>query len=97
MRNLIYYILAGSIAVLVMDVFAAPIGLGLAVFAWPAVDGPAMHQIVDRTHKSDRLPVRALSGRQTLPQGMPVLIGCEAVFSPLSKGNQSNFPGRCLS
>ncbi len=97
MRNFISYILAGSIALLVMDVFGAPIGLNLAVFAWPAVDGAAIHQVVDRTHKSDRLPIRTLSGRQTLPQNTSVLIGCEPVFSPLSKGNQLNFPGRCIS
>jgi hypothetical protein len=97
MRNFISYILAGFIAVLVMDVIAPSIGLSLAVFAWPAADGPAMHQIVDRTHKSDRLQIPTRSGRQTVPQNTPVLVGCEPVFSSLSKGNRSNFPGRCIS
>jgi len=97
MRNFISYVLAGLTAVLVMDVFGAPIGLNLAVFAWPAVDGVVLHQVVDRTHNSDRLPTGTRSGRQTFPQNTPLLIGCEPVFSSLSKDNRSNFPGRCIS
>jgi hypothetical protein len=97
MRNFISYILAGVIAVFVMDVIAPSIGSSLAVFAWPAADGVTVHQNVDRTHKSDRLKIPTRSGRQTVPQNTPVLIGCEPAFSPLSKGNRSNFAGRCMS
>lgn len=95
MRNFLSYILAGALVVLLLDVIAPPVGLGLA--AWPPVDGQTVPQVVDRTHKSDRLPVPRATGRRTTPPNAPVLVGCEPVFSALSKEKQANFPGRCLA
>lgn len=98
MRNILSYILAGALVVLLLDVIAPPVGLGLGMAAWPSADGRAVPQVVDRTHKSDRLPVpRASGGRLRMtPPRAPVLVGCEPVFSALSKEKQGNFPGRCV-
>jgi len=96
MRSIISYVLAGLVVVLAMDMIAPPIGFGLAVFAWPAVNGNALHQSVDRAHKGDRLPLPLVNGRQNGPTEIPVLVGCEPVFSPLSKSKHANYPGRCI-
>ena len=96
MRSIISYIVAGFIVVFAMDMIAPPLGLGLAVFAWPAVNGDSFQQAVDRTHKSDRLPLPTVNGRQNTPASMPVLVGCEPVFSPLSTSKSANYPGRCI-
>jgi len=85
MRKFVSYGFAGIAVVLAMEVIAPPAGLGLALMAWPAVAGSATPQIVDRTHKGDRLHVpRANDRRRTPPSAPPVLIGCEPVFSALS-------------
>ena len=55
MRGLASYLLAGILVVLVLDFVAPPAGLGLAVGATPPVGYAAPTQIVDRTHKGDRL------------------------------------------
>jgi len=92
------YIFAGSAVVLAMDVIAPPADLGLALMAWPAVAGNTTPQIVDRTHKGDRLKApMANDRRRTPPSAPPVLIGCEPVFSALSSGARANFPGRCIA
>lgn len=92
------YIFAGSAVVLAMDVITPPVGLGLALMGWPEVAGNATLQIVDRTHKGDRLQApMANDRRRTPPNAPPVLIGCEPVFSALSSGARANFPGRCLA
>jgi hypothetical protein len=54
-------------------------------------------QIVDRARKSDRLAVPKASGRQLTPPAAPVLVGCDPVFSALSKEKHANYPGRCLA
>lgn len=95
MRNFLSYILAGALVGLLLDVIAPPVGLGFA--ARPYSDGQPIPQAVDRTHKSDRLPVPQATGRRTMPPNAPVLVGCEPVFSALSKEKQANFPGRCLA
>ena len=97
MRNFLSYILAGTLVVLLLDVIAPPVGLGLGLAAWPPVDSQTIPQVVDRTHKSDRLPVPRATGRRTTPPNAPMLVGCEPVFSSLSKEKQANFPGRCLA
>ena len=98
MRKFVSYIFAGSVVVLAMDVIAPPAGLGLALMAQRAVAGNATPQIVDRTHKGDRLQApMANDRRRTPPSAPPVLIGCEPVFSALSSGARANFPGRCIA
>ena len=98
MRKFVSYIFAGSAVVVAMDVIAPPAVRGLALMAWPAVAGNATPEIVDRTHKGDRLQVPMTNdGRKTPPSAPPVLIGCEPVFSALSSGVRANFPGRCIA
>jgi hypothetical protein len=98
MRKLVSYIFAGSAVVLAMDVIVPPTGLGLAPMARPAVAGNATPQIVDRTHKGDRLQAPMVNDRRwTPPSAPPGLIGCEPVFSALSSGARANFPGRCVA
>jgi hypothetical protein len=99
MRKFVSYIFAGSaVGVVAMGVIAPPAVRGLALRAWPAVAGNAMPQIVDRTHKADRLQApMANDRRKTPPSAPPVLIGCEPVFSALSSGARANFPGRCVA
>ena len=98
MRTIFLYILAGVLVVLLLDVIAPPAGFGLGVAAWSSVDqnGPNP-QVVDRTRKSDRLQVPKASRRQITPKAAPVLVGCDPVFSNLSKDKQANFSGRCLA
>jgi hypothetical protein len=97
MRNVLSYILGGAAVVLLLDIIAPPVGLGLGVASWPAVHGQAAPQTVDRAHKSDRLQVPRANGPRLAPPNAPVLVGCEPVFSALSKEKQANFPGRCLA
>jgi hypothetical protein len=97
-RSVISYIWAAALVVLMMDIIAPPAGFGLAVGAWPSVDGNASPQVVDRTHKSNRLQFPAANDRRNTPSGNPaVLIGCEPVFSALSSGARANFAGRCVA
>jgi hypothetical protein len=96
MRNFLSFILLVVLVVVLIDVIAPLIGPGMGA-AWPAVDRRMSSQVADRTHKSDRLQVPRANGRRVIPQGAPVLVGCEPVFSALSKEKQANFPGRCLS
>jgi len=42
------------------------------------------------------MPVPKASGRRLTPP-VPVLVGCDPVFSALSKEKQANYPGRCLA
>jgi hypothetical protein len=98
MRNTVSYILAGAFVVVLLDVVAPLAGLGFGVAAWPSVERQGLaSQIVDRTHKSDRLLVPKASGRPPTPPAAPVLVGCDPVFSALSKEKQANYPGRCLA
>ena len=97
MGNFLSYILASALVVLLLDVTAPPVGYGLGLAVRPPADGQLIPQVVDRTHKSDRLPVSRATGRRTTPPNAPMLVGCEPVFSALSKEKQANFPGRCLA
>jgi hypothetical protein len=90
--------LASTLVVLVMATIAPPAGVGIAVGAWPYVDGSTRPQIVDRTHKGDKLRIPSANNRRNTPSGNPaMLIGCEPVFSALSSGARANFAGRCVS
>jgi hypothetical protein len=97
MRNIVSYILVSALVALLLEGIAPPAGFNFGAAARPSTDGP-VPQIVDRTHKSDRLLVPKASGRRLAPQpAAPVLVGCDAVFSPLSKDKHANYPGRCLA
>ena len=96
MRNFISYVLASAFVVLLLAVVTPPAGLGVA--ARPSIEGQRLApQIVDRTRKSDQLPVPKATGRRLTPPAAPVLVGCDPVFSALSKDKQANYPGRCLA
>jgi hypothetical protein len=89
---------AATLIVLLMDIIAPPAGFGLAVGAWPPADGNARPQIVDRTHKGDRLQHPTADDRRKPPAGKPaMLVGCEPVFSSLSSGARANYAGRCVA
>lgn len=98
MRNFVSYVLVSLFVVLLLAVMGPLAGFGLGVAARPSAQRPAMTpQIVDRTHKSDRLAVPKASGRRLAPPAAPVLVGCDPVFSALSKEKHANYPGRCLA
>ena len=96
MRNFMSYVLASAFVVLLLAVVTPPAGFGVA--ARPSIEGQRLApQIVDRTRKSDQLPVPKATGRRLTPPAAPVLVGCDPVFSALSKDKQANYPGRCLA
>ncbi len=98
MRSLAAYLVAGIMVVLAMDLIAPPVGLGLSVAAWPALEHGSTLQSVDRVHKTDRLRVPATVDKQQIPRKPPaVLVGCDPVFSPLSASAYANFSGRCIA
>jgi hypothetical protein len=97
-RKVVTYVLAAALIVLVMDVIAPPAGFGVTVGARPSSDGNARPQIVDRSHKGDRLQFPTAHNRRKPPVGKPaMLIGCEPVFSALSSGARANYAGRCVA
>ncbi|HZP70532.1 MAG TPA: hypothetical protein VFB29_11375 [Pseudolabrys sp.] len=93
MRNLLSFVMFAALVVVLLEVIAPAAGLGMAV-GWSARQAP---QVIDRTNKSDRLDAPQIKSRRLAPPGAPVPVGCEAVFSTLSKEKQANFPGRCLA
>jgi len=96
MRGCFSCLFAGALVVLIPDVAAPPVGLGLAVMAWPAVDEGIMPQTVNRSDKGDRLQIPLANCRRMAPPAVPaMLIGCEPVFSALSAAVRANYPGRC--
>ena len=96
MRGIFLYIFTGALVVLAMDVVGPPLGMGVPVVAWPAMDQGAVPQIVNRAHKGDRLQVPVMSGRRK-PAAPVVPVGCEPVFSALSNSAYANYPGRCAA
>jgi hypothetical protein len=98
MRGLTSYLLAGILVMLVLDFVAPPAGLGLAVSASPAVGYAAPNQIVDRTHKGDRLRLPTDVGTQQTPRVPPaVMVGCDPAFSPLLASARVSIAGRCIA
>ena len=97
MHGFAAYLLAGILAVLAMDFVALPVGSGVAVRATPVAELSATTQIVDRTHKGDRLnPPTSVGVQQTQePPPAAVMIGCDPPFSRLSA--RVNIPGRCVA
>ncbi|HEY1311367.1 MAG TPA: hypothetical protein VGF02_10495 [Pseudolabrys sp.] len=98
MRGLTSYLLAGILVMLVLDFIAPPVGLGLAVGATPAVGYAAPQQIVNRTHKGDRLVTPADAGTQQAPSPPPkAMVGCDPSFSPLLTSARAGAAGRCIA
>ncbi len=99
MRGVLSYVVVGALVVLGLDLMAPPVGLGLAVGAWPAVDHSVSTQTVNRSNKGDRLNVPAMVGKQqpAPPRSPVILVGCDPVFSPLSASAQANIAGRCVA
>jgi hypothetical protein len=98
MRGFVSYVFAGILVVLTMDVVAPPVGLGLAVMAWPAFNEGTATQAVNRAHKGDRLQIPTANRRRMSPPIAPAsLVGCEPVFSALSSSAHANYPGRCVA
>jgi hypothetical protein len=65
--------------------------------AQAAAPQPALHQIVNRAGKGDRLhPAHNAIGR-SVPKAPKILEGCDPAFSPLSKAAAPTFAGRCLA
>ena len=98
MRGLASYLLAGILVMLVLDFIAPPAGLGFAIGAQPANERVAPDQIVNRTHKGDRMTLPRDIGRQQTPRELyRIMIGCEPAFSPLSSSARVNVPSRCIA
>ena len=97
MRGFAGYLLAGILAVLVMDFVELPVGSGVAVRATPMAERSATTQIVDRTHKGDRLNSPTSVGVQQTQEPPPaaVMFGCDPPFSRLSA--RINIAGRCVA
>jgi hypothetical protein len=113
MRGLALYLLAGMFTVLALDVVAPPVGIGLAIGAWPSAGPDSAVQYVDRSHKGDRLDINSGGisvvgkrdsggnsrlGLEPRPRPAGVPIGCEPAFSPLSLAARTdNFARGCVS
>jgi hypothetical protein len=99
MRGFALYLVAGTLVVLAMDLIAPPVGLGLAVGAWPAVEQDSIVQSVNRSNKADRLlvPTTTVGKQQSPPKSPAVMVGCDPVFSPLSASASANVSGRCVA
>jgi hypothetical protein len=98
MRGVTGGVVAGAVALLALDVFAPPVGLGLGISAWPAIGtDESAAQSVDRTHKADRLlPRDAVGPAPAAPTNASA--GCELPFSPLSRSAQGgDFARRCIA
>ncbi len=98
MRGFAPYLFIGVLAVLAMDFIAPPVGIGMGVSSWPAFDEAGTRVVVNRSAKTDRLPVPEMTVRKpSVPERQPVLIGCEPAFSPLSVSARLNYSGRCMA
>lgn len=95
-RKIVSYVLTATLIVLAMDNIAPLAGFGLA--GPLPLDGDVNPQIVDRTHKGDRLQFPAANDWRRAPSASPAMpVGCESVFSALSSGARANFAARCVS
>lgn len=98
MRGFVLNIILGTAVVVMLGVVAPPL-VGFALGARQPADDVGNSQIVDRTHKGDRLQLPTVNGRQKPPTSAPkMLTGCEPVFSSLSSSAATaNFAGRCVA
>lgn len=96
MRGLSGGVVAGALFLLTLDAFAPPVGFGLNLRAWPRIEvGQPETQLVDRTHKADRLRFG-----NAAPPAAPInaSAGCELPFSSLTRSAQNgDFARRCLA
>jgi len=98
MRGIASFLLAAILALLATNLVALPVSLGLWGGAWPATEHNATTQLVDRTHKGDRLNWSPAVGKQQMPEKPPaVMIGCDPPFSSLSASARAAYPGRCVA
>jgi hypothetical protein len=98
MRGIASYLLGGILTVLAIDFVVPPVGLGLADGIRPVTAPGGGTQIVDRTHKGDRLSVPTSSGRRpTATTPRAVIVGCEPPYSPLLASARATSPGRCVA
>jgi len=95
MRRFVSYVIAGILVVLMLDMIAPPVGLGLSPVGAATFTGDAGLQSVDRTHKADRIPVTTVSKQQPATRA-PVLQGCEPAFSVLASSARANFARSCV-
>jgi hypothetical protein len=106
MRGLVSYLLGGILVVFTMDFVAPPAEFGIT--AWPSAAAQSAFprqaitaDVVDRSHKGDRLPAPAsVSGTPlsaTLRPARRMIVGCDPVFSPLSVSARLNYPGWCVA
>lgn len=98
MRGFISYLTASVFVVLVLGILAPMTGFGYSpVGASPAVFGrDSGLQSVDRTNKSDRIPVMKVGKRQTRTPTPPMMAGCDPAFSPLAASARANFARSCI-
>ncbi len=98
MRGFMGYMLIGVLAVTAMGLVTIA-GFGFAVGARPVTERGAVVQHVDRTHKGDRLDMRATLGSRpvTKEKVMAAPVGCEPSFSPLVAPDRPHLSGRCIS
>lgn len=96
MGRFVSFVMASALVVAAIEVIAPPT-LGLAVSARPS-GGTAPSQVVDRSHKGDKLQLPTVDGQRKPPRNAPAMLtGCEPVFSSLSAGARANFAGRCVA
>ena len=98
MRGFVLNIILGTAVVVMLGVVAPPL-VGFALGARQPADDVGNSQIVDRTHKGNRLQLPTVNGRKKPPTSAPTMLtGCEPVFSSLSSSAASaNFAGRCVA
>jgi hypothetical protein len=70
---------------------------GVAQLASARAEAEPLTQIVDRSHKGDRLSLIAITKKAKPSPGTGVPEGCEPAFSPLAVQEADNFAARCLS
>jgi hypothetical protein len=95
--NFLAGLLVGAAIAVALPFAGAEVFATLSDSAQAAAPQPAVHQIVNRAGKGDRLhPAHNAIGR-SVPKAPKILEGCDPAFSPLSKGAASNFSSRCLA
>lgn len=98
MRGLTGGAVVGAVVLLALDSFAPPVGFGVNIRAWPAIEaGQPETQLVNRTRKGDRLPLRnVVAPPPAAPENAAA--GCELPFSSLTRSAQGgDYARRCIA